>query len=100
MKLDVVKICGEDVISRDAGKKFRATILENWETPILEVLIGKTPIGSASFFDEAFALLLKRNNKSIEEVKAKLKFPDISPGDRKLLNYVMMARMTEQNMRD
>jgi len=95
MKLSVREICGEDVISRAAGKKFREKILEHWEAPKLEILIGETPNGSASFFDEAIALLIKRDSKTIDELKKKLIFSDISDADRKLLNYVLLARVQE-----
>lgn len=89
MKLSIIEVCGEDVISREAGKKFREVLIESWNEETIEIMIGNTPIGSASFFDEAIALLLKRENKSIDEVRKKLKFIDISEEDRKLLNYVM-----------
>lgn len=97
MKLSVTEVCGSDFISRDAGKIFRNEILKNWNCEEIEIIIGNTPIGSASFFDEAFALLLKRENKTPEEIRKKLKFTDITSEDKKLLNYVMMARMTEKN---
>ncbi|MBL6990633.1 MAG: DUF4325 domain-containing protein [Bacteriovoracaceae bacterium] len=99
MKINIKKICGEDIISRDAGKKIRDLLLENWSAKCIEISIGKIPIGSASFFDEAFALLLKREAKTIDEIKHKLKFVDICDDDRKLLNYVLMARITEVKMK-
>ena len=95
MKLSVINICGSDTISRDAGKIFRKEIIKNWDSDKIEIIIGKTPIGSASFFDEAFALLLKREQKTMQEIQAKLVFTDISNEDRKLLNYVLLARMTK-----
>ena len=98
MKLSIKKVCGKDFISRDAGKMFRDAIIKNWDKDVIEITVGSIPIGSASFFDEAIALLLKRENKTPDEVRKKLKFVDITDEDKKILNYVMMARMTEEKM--
>jgi hypothetical protein len=96
MKINVPEICGEDLISRDAGHKIRDIIVSHWDDEVIEVEFGGKAVGSVSFFDEAIGLLLKREKKATEEVRRKLKFPDIKPEDRTLLNYVMSARVQEK----
>jgi hypothetical protein len=95
MVIDVIRICGTDIISRDAGRKIRDLLLAHWAKPSLEVVFGGRRVGSVSFFDEAFGLLIKRGNKGIEEIKGKLKFPDMREEDRRLLNHVLFTRVQE-----
>jgi len=95
MKIDVSEICGEDIISRDAGKKIRDLILSHWGEAEIEVIFGGRGVGSVSFFDEAIGLLMKRGGKKVEEIRRKIKFPDMKPEDRKLLNYVFSTRAQE-----
>ena len=95
MTIDVPKVCGEDIISRDSGKKIREMILAHWDQEVISIEFGGRTVGSLSFFDEAIGLLLKQDGKPMEEIKKKLKFPDLKPEDKKLLNYVMSARVRE-----
>lgn len=89
------KICGEEIPFRDAGKKIRAIIEENWKGgDVFVVRFEGRPVDSVSFFDEAFALLL-RKGISIEDLKARLQFPDIVESDRMLLNFALSKRMKE-----
>ncbi|MCB0413151.1 MAG: DUF4325 domain-containing protein [Bdellovibrionales bacterium] len=99
MRLNVRDICGQDIISRDAGLKFRKVLLSNWKNKSIEIELGDQVIGSASFFDEAIALLIKREKKSIQEITKKLKFVDITNEDKKILNYVLMARISENEIK-
>ncbi|PIR25278.1 MAG: hypothetical protein COX62_07445 [Deltaproteobacteria bacterium CG_4_10_14_0_2_um_filter_43_8] len=93
--LDVIKVCGEDFISRDAGLKIRKLILKHWDEKGIELKFSGKSISSVSFFDEAIGLLIKRDGKSPEELKQKLKFPDILPNDKRLLNHTVLARVRE-----
>ncbi len=95
MVIDVVQVCGEDIISRDSGRKVRDLILSCWDEPSIDVIFGGRRVGSVSFFDEAIGLLMKRGKKSAEEIGSKLKFPDLKPEDRRLLNHVFSARVQE-----
>lgn len=95
MTINVPEICGEDIISRDAGHKIREIILAHWNEENIIVKFGGKTVGSVSFFDEAIGLLLKRGDKPIAEVKKKLKFPDLKPEDSTLLNYVVATRLQE-----
>ena len=97
MEIDVLKECGqEDIISRKAGAIIRALIIKNWSEKEISLVFSGKEIGYVSFFDEAIALLLKRNNKTKEEIVKKIKFQDIQPTDRNLLNHVFIARVMEQ----
>lgn len=95
MKIRVPEICGDDIISRDAGRKIRELIVSLWNEETIEILFEGKTVGSVSFFDEAIGLLLKRDKKSVEEIKRKLRFPDLGPEDRALLNYVFATRVKE-----
>ncbi len=95
MKIDVPMICGTDLISRDSGKKIQELILQNWESPEITIDLGNKLIGSVSFFDEAFALLIKKGNKSLDEILKKIHFIRMKPEDRDLLNYVFSTRVKE-----
>ncbi|HEX5037777.1 MAG TPA: hypothetical protein VFX30_11510, partial [bacterium] len=59
------------------------------------LVFGGRRVGSVSFFDEAFGLLMKRGKKSIDEIRGKLKFPDLKEEDRRLLNHVLFTRVQE-----
>ncbi len=95
MILDVSQLCGDDIISRDAGKKIRELILSAWDEASIELHFNGRTVGSVSFFDEAIGLLVKKGGKSIGAMKNKLKFPDLKPEDRALLNYVVLTRVKE-----
>jgi len=95
MTINVPEICGADTISRDAGRKVRELILSGWHHDTIALIFGGKTVGSVSFFDEAIGLLLKRGGRSIEEVRKKLKFPDLTPADRTLLDYVVTTRLKE-----
>lgn len=95
MQINIPQICGDDIISRDAGKKIRDLILANWDEDEIRLIVAGRTVGSVSFFDEAIGLLMKRGNKSPNEVLKKLKFPDLKPEDKTLLNYVFATRNKE-----
>lgn len=95
--IDVPAVCGEDIISRDAGRKVRELILSQWKEDHVEIWFSGRTVGSVSFFDEAIGLLFKKGGKTMEEIRAKLRFPDIRPEDRTLLNLVVTTRIQESN---
>jgi hypothetical protein len=96
--ISVPKLCGTDIISREAGKKVREAILKSWSEPTIRLLFEGQVVASVSFFDEAIGLLIKKGNKSLEDMRSKLEFPDLSAEDRKLLNNVMRTRIEENNL--
>ena len=95
MIIDVIEICGEDIISREAGQKIRRLVLSNWHEPLIELIFHGRRVGSVSFFDEAIGLLMKREGKTADEIKEKLRFPDLLKEDRILLNHTVAARIKE-----
>lgn len=95
MEINITEVCGDDVISRDSGRKVRDLILAHWNEPQIRLLFSGRTVGSVSFFDEAIGLLLKRGNKTPDELKNKLVFPDLKAADRMLLNYVVATRVKE-----
>src|SRR4030095_12671855 len=95
MNIDVPNVCGEDLISRDSGKKIRDLILSNWNSNKIVLDFKDKLIGSVSFFDEAIALLIKKGNKHLDEIHSKLHFLNLRQEDRYLLNYVFSTRVKE-----
>jgi hypothetical protein len=95
MVISISDICGDDIISRDAGKKVRDYLLAHWGEDKLEIKLGVDVIGSISFFDEAFGLLIKRGEKDPQEIIRKIKFLDIGQHDRKLINHIFKTRIEE-----
>ena len=92
MDIDIQTICGQDTLSRDAGKILREHILANWSQAKLRLFAKGRVIASVSFFDESIGMLMKMGNKPWPEVRAKLEFPDLSKEDRALLNSVVKQR--------
>ena len=89
------RLCGEDIPFRAAGKKIRMLIEEHWKSEdVFVIRFEDRPVDSVSFFDEAFALLL-RKGMSMEDLKARLQFPDIAESDRMLLNFTLSKRLDE-----
>lgn len=93
MIIDISKVCGEDIISREAGQKIRKLILTHWDEAIIELKFNGRLVGSLSFFDEAIGLLIKREGKTAGEMKEKLRFPDLLKEDLILLNYTVTTRL-------
>jgi hypothetical protein len=89
------RLCGSDIPFRDAGRKIRKIIEDNWDKEeIFVVYFEGRSVDSVSFFDEAFALLL-RKGISIELLKERLRFPDINESDKMLLNFSLAKRLEE-----
>lgn len=95
MEINVPSICGEDLISRESGKKIRSLLLDHWSESKIILDFEDKLIGSVSFFDEALALLLKKGGKSIQEIQDKIGFKNLKKEDRDLLNFVIAARVKE-----
>jgi hypothetical protein len=89
------KICGNQIPFREAGKVVRKLIEDSWENgEVYNVFFEGKTVDSVSFFDEAFALLIK-NGITIEDLKRRIQFPDIQDGDRYLLNFVLKKRLSD-----
>ena len=95
MDIDIVSVCETDMISRKAGELIREKLLANWAEPELRLFLHGRKIASVSFFDEAIGLLMKKGGKTIDEMRIKLKFPELSPSDINLLNKVINPRLEE-----
>lgn len=89
------RLCGDSIPFRDAGEKVRKLIEAHWagDKAFVVRFEGK-PVDSVSFFDEAFALLLKRG-VAIAELQKRISFPDIQESDRFLLNFAIARRQEE-----
>ena len=91
------QICGDRIPFREAGKIVQKLIQDNWRKG--EVFIihfeGKT-VDSISFFDEAIALLLTKEI-TIDDLKRRVRFPDIQESDKYLLNFALAKRIAKPN---
>ena len=95
--MDIKKIAGTDTVSRDHGKRIRKIIefrLKLKNRIIID--FSNLSIASPSFIDEAFAKLLL--NYSLDEIKDKISFANMTEFDRALLNDLVRARLRERNL--
>lgn len=95
MIVHVSTICGDDIISRQSGRLLRDFLIANWAQDKIELYFDGKCVASVSFFDEAIGLLVKREGKSIDDIKTKLSFPDLDPQDKLLLNHTLLNRVRE-----
>lgn len=95
MYIDVADLCGTDLISRKSGEKIRNLVVSNWNSPRITLDFKDRLVGSVSFFDEAFSLLIKKGGKDPAEVINKIELKGLRSEDRDLLNYVFATRVKE-----
>jgi len=94
INISIEKNCGENRISREDGLRLREWIEKEWEkNDKLTFDFGNILIASVSFIDEAFAKLAFDHSK--DELVNKLKFENLRPFDRALLNDLVVARIRE-----
>ena len=87
--------CKDDCVSRDDGLKLREWIEEQWDKEVQLVFdFDNVLIASVSFIDEAFAKLAFEHGR--DELVEKLKFENLCPFDRALLNDLIKARLREK----
>lgn len=95
--LDIKKMAGTDTVSRDHGKKIRKIIdfhLRLKNRVIID--FSSLSIASPSFIDEAFAKLMLKY--SLEEIRDKLSFVNMTEFHRALLNDLVYARIREREL--
>lgn len=95
--LDIKKMAGTDTVSREHGRKVRKHIeLLLKVKDRITIDFSNLSIASPSFIDEAFAKLLLKY--SMEELKEKLLFVNMTEFDRALLNDLVRARIRERSL--
>ena len=95
--LEIKKIAGTDTVSREHGRKIRKFIEQLLKVKDrITVDFSNLSIASPSFIDEAFAKLLLKY--SLEELKEKLLFINMTEFDRALLNDLVRARIREREL--
>ena len=95
--IDIKKMAGSDTVSREHGRKIRK-ILEAFFKSKDRIIIdfSNLSIASPSFIDEAFAKLFLKY--SLDDLKSKLAFINMSDFDRALLNDLVLARLRERSI--
>lgn len=95
--VDIKKMAGSDTVSREHGRKIRK-ILEAFFKSKDRIVIdfSNLSIASPSFIDEAFAKLFLKY--SLDDLKSKLAFINMSDFDRALLNDLVLARIRERSI--
>lgn len=95
--IDIKKMAGTDTVSREHGRKIRKRIeLFLKIKDRITIDFSNLSIASPSFIDEAFAKLLLKY--SLEELKEKLLFINMTDFDRALLNDLVRARIREREL--
>ena len=95
--IDIIKMAGTDTVSREHGRKIRKMIEPLLKTEYkIRIDFSNLSIASPSFIDEAFAKLLLKH--SLDDVRDKLSFVNMTEFDRALLNDLVVARLKERNL--
>lgn len=95
--IDIRKMAGTDTVSREHGKRIRKIIEPHMKlSDRITIDFSNLSIASPSFIDEAFAKLLLKY--SLDELRDKLSFVNITEFDRALLNDLVRARIRERNL--
>lgn len=96
--IDIKKVAGTDTVSREHGRKIRKHIelFLKIKDRITTIDFSNLSIASPSFIDEAFAKLLLKY--SLDEVRDKLSFVNMTEFDRALLNDLVRARIRERTL--
>lgn len=98
MIIDLIKVCGNQTISRDDGKKIHNIINASWEKEDhIKIDFGNILVASVSFIDEAFGKLAFDHSK--ESLKEKLSFENMQDYDRALLNDILTSRYRQKGLK-
>ncbi|MFA5832157.1 MAG: STAS-like domain-containing protein [Bacteroidota bacterium] len=97
--INIIDICGKNVVSRDDGKKVHDLIKDYWNTSQkIKINFGNILIASVSFFDEIFGRLAFEYSRS--ELTSKIDVENIQDFDRALLNDILRSRLREKELKD
>ena len=93
--IHVSSCCGASHVTRADGARLREAILAHWHDPAPVVIdFSGLRIASASFFDESIGLLAQVH--PLEELTRRVQVVGIEPGDRALLNQIVVSRSRER----
>jgi hypothetical protein len=94
-RIGIASLCGGAHVTRADGAKLRAAIEQHWSDPEPVVLdFSGVRIASLSFFDESLGRLATLYPP--EELAARVRVEQIDPGDRDLLNQIVLSRANER----
>ncbi len=97
MIIDLKTECKKGTITREDGEIIRKLLQNNWDTTNkFDIDFNNLEVASVSFIDEAFGRLAFKYSK--EELKRKLKFRNILPFDKSLLNDILLSRYRQKAM--
>lgn len=95
--LYIKKVAGTDIVSRAHGERIRKYIEQLLKIKDrITIDFSNLSVASPSFIDEAFAKFLLKY--SLEELKEKLLFINMTEFDRALLNDLARARIREREL--
>lgn len=96
MIVKIKDIAGPNLISRTEGRKVYDHILDIWdEDDTITVSFDGVEVASLSFFNAAFSPFFF--DHSLDEVKSKLQFIDISSNDKYLLNRSVKSALEQSS---
>lgn len=94
--IEVTKQLGDDVVTRDHGRRLHALIEERLGEPPVVIDFGGLQITSVSFFDEAFGRLAREYG---EELLALVELRRIDAFDLALIQDIVRSRAAEARKR-
>lgn len=94
-RIAIATFCKAARVSRGDGAHVRRAIEEHWDDDEALVLdFAGVRIASVSFFDEAMGLLARKFD--LETLRQHVSVENIDPGDRHLLNRIVLSRAKER----
>ncbi|MDR3626497.1 MAG: STAS-like domain-containing protein [Ignavibacteriaceae bacterium] len=96
--INIKKVCGKNIVTRDDGKKVRDLIELQWTLiDKIKIDFGNVLVASVSFFDEIFGRLALKYSRS--ELTEKIIMENIQEYDRALLNDILRSRFRQQELK-
>lgn len=95
MKIEVAKELGDDIVTREHGKRLNALVHDALRgTETVTVDFDGLQVTSVSFFDEAFGRLAQAIGQ--EGFAATIRLQNIDPFDLALVNDIVVSRSREK----
>lgn len=90
VRINVKAELGEDIVTRDHGKRLLQMIERSWSDPPIVIDFDGLQVTSVSFFDEAFGQLAFHHGPNAVEEQVRLE--RIDPFDAALVNDIIISR--------
>jgi hypothetical protein len=95
--INIIDLCGKNVVTRDDGKRVHDLIASEWKSADkIKIDFGNVLIASVSFLDEIFGRLAFEYSRS--ELTSKIAMENLQDFDRALLNDILRSRFRQKEL--